>query len=315
MALDVLPSCSEASSKVAEPVSGTAIANVDVWLLLEYPGKWEADIAETPLTAEARAWLDAAAAAVPRSRVLFIRRDRASRNLSFFIVTSRPERAVYRFVARTHDEFSSIDVPAVVARGGAAAAAHGGEPSRPLYLVCTHGKRDLCCAKRGVAFTHALDNLELDGEVWQSSHQGGHRFAATMLYLPLGIHYGRLELGDADGLAAAHARGHVYESERYRGLTTLPAPQQAAEAWLREQLDERRIDAFELLADDATKERGVLTRFRARDGVVHRLTVVESTATTRRIASCDASTATSFLTYSVVRHEAALELVDFNFDS
>ncbi len=309
MTLGVIPSCSEASAKVGEPLRGTAIADTDVWLLLEYPGKWEADIATTELPAVTRAWLDAATRAIPRCRVLFVRGEGRTERLAFFVVTSRPERAVFRFNVDTHEDLARLDVVAVVVRGHAAATAQGGERTRALYLVCTHGRRDACCAKRGVAFVRELAEKELDGEVWQSSHQGGHRFAATMLYLPHGIHYGRLELGDVEPIAAAHARGHVHSIDRYRGLATLSPHEQAAEAWLREELDERRFSAFERVGQTVVEAGRTRCSFRARDGVVHELTVLSRSGGARRSPSCGAAPS-DFTRLDVVRHVAGCDLRD-----
>lgn len=304
MPLDVLQSCSAQSSEVGEPLSGTAIADVDVWLLLEHPGKWEADIAQTELPDATRAWLDAATARLPRARTLFIRRDRPARRLSFFVVISAPERAVYRFQVGSHDELAALDLDAVLARGLPAVEEQGGERGRPLYLVCTHGKRDACCARKGVAFLRALEEVEIDGEVWHSSHQGGHRFAATMLYLPRGIHYGRLEPSDAAPLALAHLSGRVYDLARYRGVTTLATAHQAAESWLREELAECHLDAFEHLNAGEVDEKHQFARFRSRDLVVHEVVVTSRPAKGKRLVSCNAEAPAPFATYEVVRYLA-----------
>jgi len=304
MAVDVLQSCSEQSLKAKEPLLGTATGDIDVWLLVEYPGGWEADIATNALAPSAREWLDGALARIPRSRALFIRRDRPARNLTFYIVTVQPQRSVSRFAVSDHADLARIDVEAVVAGGPQAAEAQGGERGRALYVVCTHGKRDACCARKGTAFHRALEGADPDGEVWQSSHQGGHRFAATMLYLPYGIHYGRLEPDDAEHMAQAHARGRLHDLARYRGLTTVSGATQAAEAWLRQALDERRIDAFELLGQTSDGAGRHTVEFGARTGEQHRVVVVEKPGAAPRLASCDAKVPTPFSSYGVVRHEA-----------
>ncbi|AFY49077.1 hypothetical protein Nos7524_3280 [Nostoc sp. PCC 7524] len=65
------------------------------------------------------------------------------------------------------------------------------------FLVCTHGSHDKCCAKYGNPFYRqalaTVENLSLSHvRVWQSSHFGGHRFAPTMIDLPEGRYYARL---------------------------------------------------------------------------------------------------------------------------
>ncbi len=319
MPFDTTLPCSEQSLAAREPIHGTALAEVEVWLLLEVGAKWEADIADTPLPAEARAWLDKLGTELPKSRLLFIRRDRPSRNLSFYVAVTAPQRAVYRFFAMTYQELAALDVAAVVRGGAEAAEAAGGEKTRALYLVCTHGKRDACCARKGVTLYKALEQVDLDGELWQSSHQGGHRFAANLLYLPYGVHYGRLDTADVKGLLAAHRAGRIFDLERYRGLAQLSLPHQATEAWLREQIDEMRLDGLERLdhgevepppgaapeapADD--DEDLYFAAFRTRDGSEHRVVVAEREGKQKRLASCGADHPTPFAYYDVVRYEAA----------
>ncbi|UKO96916.1 sucrase ferredoxin [Nostoc sp. UHCC 0870] len=66
------------------------------------------------------------------------------------------------------------------------------------FLVCTHGSHDKCCAKYGNPFYRqalaTVEDLSLSHvRVWQSSHFGGHRFAPTMIELPEGRYYARLD--------------------------------------------------------------------------------------------------------------------------
>lgn len=65
-------------------------------------------------------------------------------------------------------------------------------------LVCTHGSHDKCCAKYGIPFYRAaLQSLDTGGlnqiRLWKASHFGGHRFAPTIIDLPEGRYYGRLD--------------------------------------------------------------------------------------------------------------------------
>ena len=67
-----------------------------------------------------------------------------------------------------------------------------GEPDdKDLYLVCTHGKHDPCCALRGRPVAAAMAQVR-PGQVWECSHIGGERFAANVLLLPSGLVYGRV---------------------------------------------------------------------------------------------------------------------------
>ena len=176
--------------------------------------------------------------------------------------------------------------------------------ARSLYLVCAHGERDACCASYGEAFYRALVDQKPDAEVWQSSHQGGHRFAPSVLYLPFGIHYGRLEPGEAADLVAAHQRGEIFAMCRYRGQTRYPRPAQAAEASLREQQDLVAIDGIELLDQSSLAGGRYAVRFRTNDGMLHRLVVESRLDTVARQLSCDSELPELPTWYDVIRHEA-----------
>lgn len=55
-------------------------------------------------------------------------------------------------------------------------------------LVCTHGRRDVCCGSLGTELALGLAaTLERPGtNLWRTSHTGGHRFAPTFILLPQG---------------------------------------------------------------------------------------------------------------------------------
>ena len=125
-----------------------------------------------------------------------------------------------------------------------AAAATGGWElhDEPLLLVCTHGRKDWCCALRGRPVVAALADLD-PGPVWECSHLGGDRFAATALSLPTGVTHGRLSPADAPDLVAALRTGRVLP-HRLRGRSCDPGVIQAAEAHARLELG---IDVLEAL--------------------------------------------------------------------
>jgi hypothetical protein len=87
-------------------------------------------------------------------------------------------------------------------------------------LVCTHGKRDVCCGSQGTALVMALsaDPARFGGTVrlWRTSHTGGHRFAPTAIVLPQGTAWAFL---DADALRRIVGREGPLDDllPRYRG--------------------------------------------------------------------------------------------------
>ena len=56
-------------------------------------------------------------------------------------------------------------------------------------LLCTHGRRDVCCGSQGTALAKQLEftgGLRPGARLWRTSHTGGHRFAPTAIVLPEG---------------------------------------------------------------------------------------------------------------------------------
>ncbi len=104
-----------------------------------------------------------------------------------------------------------------------------------LLLVCTHGRRDACCAERGrpvAAAARAAARTTPAVAAWEVSHLGGHRFAANVLVLPDGLAYGRVAAERIPGLIAAQADGRI-DLDHYRGRTAWPPAAQAAEVVVR----------------------------------------------------------------------------------
>jgi hypothetical protein len=124
-------------------------------------------------------------------------------------------------------ELDALDLPAL----GAGLRPRFGEPVRNLFLVCTNGKHNVCCARLGAPLARALRDGFGDA-VWETTHLGGDRYSANMVCLPDGLYYGDLALADALTAARRYVRGEVW-LERYRGRAGLPQPAQAAEHFLR----------------------------------------------------------------------------------
>jgi hypothetical protein len=137
-----------------------------------------------------------------------------------------------------------------------------------MFLVCTNGRRDACCALRGRAVLAALSDEHADA-AWECTHLGGHRFAGNLVCLPDGIIYGRVTPEDAPRLAAAYRQGRL-DPEYLRGRSMLPASAQVAEIELRRRLGLhglRDVDVVEASEEEATAS----ATLRTNDGVEHRL--------------------------------------------
>jgi (2Fe-2S) ferredoxin len=114
----------------------------------------------------------------------------------------------------------------------------------PLFLVCTHGKHDACCAERGRPL-YAAVSAAAPEHAWEVSHIGGDRFAANVLVLPHGLYYGRLDPRDAAGFVRSHLTGRL-DLEHLRGRSSYPFSVQAAEVYLRRHLDLTTITPMSL---------------------------------------------------------------------
>ena len=110
----------------------------------------------------------------------------------------------------------------------------------PLYAVCTHGKRDPCCARRGRPLARALRAARPD-ETWEIGHIGGHRFAATFLAFPHGLCFGRVPAARGPEIVAALEAGEIV-LEHFRGRAGDPPVVQAADVLVRRRLGLRGID-------------------------------------------------------------------------
>jgi hypothetical protein len=120
-----------------------------------------------------------------------------------------------------------------------------------VLLVCTNGRRDVCCAVRGRPV--ALDAAEArPGRVWEASHTGGHRFAPTGVLLPHGVALARLDAELAVEVLDEAARDRLPAAtlgpDHDRGRSALEPPAQAAESHIRALLGELSLTAFDTVA-------------------------------------------------------------------
>lgn len=247
--------CSELSRAAGEPLAATA-TTATRWLLLEAPGPWPRDVAAgegLPDAAQSAVagWL----ARTPGSRLLFLRRFLRRRGAmpprprAFVVRAEERVAEVRRLELRSHADVTALDLDRA-----------GDDVRGGLVLVCGHGSRDACCALRGTEVYGALAAGLDEESLWLSSHHGGHRFAANVLVLPQGLHFGRVEPDEAPALVAAALAGRI-ELARYRGRTCYAPPVQAAERALRE---EHGLTGVHDLALTAVE--GPLVRFRTPGG-------------------------------------------------
>ena len=222
--------CSDLSREASEQAFGTASIG-NVWLLLEYPLAWERKAVEdSALPTSVKTFLGNVIKSIPRARVLLIKSDRLqTTGITFYVVRSS-ERAPFtvKFQLRDYEQLTELDIKSI-AEGDEAS---GGEvTTSPLFLVCTHGRRDKCCAKFGYPLYKAL-HASTDEPVWQSSHVGGDRFAANLVCLPHGLFYAHVTETSGQKIIEEYRAGRLV-LDKFRGRACYSHPVQAAEFFVR----------------------------------------------------------------------------------
>lgn len=123
----------------------------------------------------------------------------------------------------------------------------GAHEIEPALLICTNGRRDVCCAVRGRPLAAAAAELAPD-RVWEVSHTGGHRFAPTAVLLPWGEYLARLDIDAVRSILTASSSGQLPRTllgpQHDRGRSGLPGPAQAAESFVRHLIGETDLNAL-----------------------------------------------------------------------
>jgi hypothetical protein len=259
--------CNDCSRLAGEQPYGTT-SRVGVWVLLEYNAEWRAKaVADNDLPPAVRAYLDAPLAGL-KTRLQLIRHGgpRREEGLACFVaVADELAPRLYEFRLAAYEDLLALDLAAIAA-GDERDAAH--LRAEPLFLVCTNGRRDRACARDGLPVYQALQTVAGDS-AWQTTHLGGHRFAATALFMPHGVGYAWVTPEEAPELVAAYRRGEI-DPDRLRGRSCYTKEVQAAEVFLRQQTGERHLPGFQLV--EAVPEDGGMLRVQFRalaDGRVH----------------------------------------------
>jgi hypothetical protein len=122
----------------------------------------------------------------------------------------------------------------------------------PVFLVCTHGRRDACCARLGAPLYEGLAHHVPPERLWQASHLGGHRFAPNVVVLPHGIQLGRIPLDRVEEVVATVTAGRI-PLDLYRGRTLYSPTAQVAEVAARVATGRDELAGFALVADDGER--------------------------------------------------------------
>jgi hypothetical protein len=294
--------CSELSRGVTEKTFGTASVG-QVWILLEYPFAWGPHaLDDSNLASPVKIHLKRALKSIPHAKLLFIKQERARlSHRSLFVVRCRESQPfVRRFTIEDYGELTEIDF-AAVATGTLSADENIFRD--PLFLICTHGRRDKCCAKFGYPLYKSLQRERTSQAVWQSSHVGGDRFAANLVCFPHGLFYAHV----TENIGSAILK--EYEEERialqnYRGRACYSNAVQAAEFFARTESGIREIAQLHRLYSARVAEESWEVRFlEATKGSVHTVRVSRVMSDFQNLITCHSTKAVSVPQFRLDNYE------------
>lgn len=220
-------------------------------LLVQQDAGWKPDaLSSLPVDEELRAELSRRAGDA-RARVMLIRRPGRSSSAvcmmrSWCVVDPsapaghRVTWGTWTYPTELLSALDRVEELAAWSRGEGGPDEPGGTRTPPgddemVLLVCTHGKKDVCCAVRGRPVTATLADRWPEA-TWECSHTGGDRFAANLLVAPEGWTYGGLDPEVAVDVVEAHRLGRP-ATDWLRGQIGLSRPAQAAVVHVQAEVD------------------------------------------------------------------------------
>ena len=226
--------CSQLSRDLQEPLAGTG-KHAALNLLLSWPsGQWN----QTTFQAQ-----DMTAAESTQINQLIDSGWRV--NLIDRKAQAKQSHKVYLMPENLSYEVNRNELLGLLSAINTGADTSSWQPQKvtnKLILCCTHGKKDKCCAKFGNASYQALSTAATTwGEqfdIWQSTHLGGCRLAASAIAFNPLHKYGRIEPDKVEDFLASEANNQPYLPS-YRGASDLEPAEQCAELaarhWLSQQ--------------------------------------------------------------------------------
>ena len=140
--------CADVSGAAHEDLAATA-SRIDRWVLVEYRGLWDRDVLGGSLLSQPlKEHLRDQLRKLGHSRLLFVKRPerRSHKRRMLYVGSCRPgEERFYGLEFDHHDDLVGYDFASALLDG----STPGVPVEHPLFVVCTHGKRDRCCAKYG----------------------------------------------------------------------------------------------------------------------------------------------------------------------
>ena len=249
------PRCSIESLAADEPLAGSA-PRARAWLVLEQSGPYGFEaLSESHLPAEVRLSL-AAVGKETGTNILLARSvgkhsdvTNPSGSRRFWLSHCSPGGSRMRSGVIPDSELTRADLKEVlIAAAQGELPPWGSKTTEPMLFVCTHAKRDVCCALAGRPLAEALaSDVSTSESVMEVSHLGGHRFAPNVLLLPTGHVYGRIDATSAREVLEGARHGKLLHPEFMRGRSSAAAPAQVAAIGVRRDYGIEGLDSIDVL--------------------------------------------------------------------
>jgi hypothetical protein len=193
--------CSEASRHLGEDLIGSVIP-CQTYILIECPLPWKANAFESkPIPQNLRDLVKSVKESGLPIRFLLINQSKSQeRDCTQVLIYEKQPGIFSQGYRRGEWNVTQIEEVAPLIKRYLAGELPVNQALNSAVrdiLVCIHGSHDKCCAKYGLPFYReglaTIAQLGYDRvQLWQTSHFGGHRFAPTLIDLPDGRYYGRL---------------------------------------------------------------------------------------------------------------------------
>ncbi len=290
--------CAEESRAAEEMLAGT-FKPTDTFILIECSladeGGWRHDTVKSAAKTGEFAGILRHLSAWPRTKILFIRRPSRNDKHVFIARTNQAKPQLFQTQLTEYAELLSLDMEGLATGGRPVINGRSMSEVDELYAICTNGRHDPCCAVYGAPVYQQLVAHAGEDRVWQTTHLGGHRLAATLLAFPQGVAYGHIDPADAEAIVTNHRAGYLL-THKYRGRSAYAghrldnAAHQAvgaAEALIRELARKYRIDELQLHDVQRMEDGGQRVHFVDASGAAYTAAVRTSLSLPRQTSCGD----------------------------
>ena len=287
--------CAELARQHCEPIYGTA-SRFQFLYLLEYDAAWGAKpFVDSTIDPAVKAHLSAQVQAIGNGRILFVKQaEKTDNKINLFIVCAHPVTPYYNHIQlNDYADLLNLDLAASLERCATSKI-------DPLYMVCTNGNKDKCCAKFGMAcYKELLKHIPAQ-RLWQCAHVGGDRFAPNIVTAPSGAYFGGMPMDHVPALVAGIENNQI-DLTYYRGRPWYAKHIQSAEYFARVEWDNQNFYDLEVVDQNVTDQTAHVTFREISTGRVIAVDLVLEVSAYESFLSCNDKTQSRAEFYTLVR--------------